>query len=143
MSITVEGVTSRWYPETLYRRIMDIIERKDRLLFIQGDGLQYMEEHAHRADTVWFIDPPYTIAGKRLYKYSDIDHNRLFEIAASVTGHFLITYDNAAEIRYLADKHHLDYRLIEMKTTHHTQKYELLISRSFDWLPSSQQDIEL
>lgn len=95
-----------------------------------------MANNAYRKDFSWFIDPPYTIAGKRLYRYSEIDHNRLFEIASQFAGDFLITYDNVAEIRYLADKHHLNYRLIEMKTTHHTAKYELLISNSFEWLPS-------
>ena len=131
-----KGLTSRWYPETLCSRIADISARRERIKFLHSDGLQVMRENAHRTDCVWFIDPPYTIAGKRLYRHSDIDNNLLFEIASSFAGDFLMTYDNVNEIRYLADKYRLAYRLISMNTTHHTAKYELLISRSFDWLPA-------
>ena len=129
-----KGLTSRWYPETLRRRILDIASRKDQITFIAGDGLQIMRDHTQRTDCAWFIDPPYTIAGKRLYRHSDIDHEELFRIAGSLKGDFLITYDNASEIRYLAEKNGLDTRLITMTTTHHTAKCELLIGRSLDWL---------
>ena len=129
-----KGLTSRWYPETLGKRISEIIERKFRINFLHCDGLEVMSRHAQRSDCVWFIDPPYTIAGKRLYTHFDIDHQRLFQLASELAGDFLMTYDNADEIRYLADQYHLEYRLIAMKTTHHTAKYELLIGRSFDWL---------
>lgn len=129
-----KGLSSRWYPETLCRRILDIVGVKDRITALNCDGLAIMRENAHRPDCIWFIDPPYTVAGKRLYRYSEVDHGQLFEIASNLAGDFLMTYDNVAEIRYLADKHHLAYRLISMKTTHHTAKYELLIGKSFDWL---------
>ena len=130
-----KGLTSRWYPETLCRRILDIVAQKDRIVFIPGDGLQTMREHAAQPDCLWFIDPPYTVAGKRLYLHSDIDHEELFHIVSTLQGDFLITYDNAAEIQYLAEKAGLDTRQIAMTTTHHTAKRELLIGRSLDWLP--------
>ena len=34
-------------------------------------------------------------AGKRLYKYCDIDHEELFSTCETLKGDFLITYDNA------------------------------------------------
>lgn len=129
-----KGLTSRWYPETLSRRIRDIIAEKGRFTFIQGDGLQLMHDQADREDCVWFIDPPYTVAGKRLYRHSDIDHDLLFSHASRLAGDVLMTYDNADEIRFLADKYHLEHQRIAMKTTHHLAKYELLIGRSLNWL---------
>lgn len=46
----------------------------------------------------------------------------------------MLTYDDTSEIRGLADKYKLAYRTIPMKTTHHIQKDELIISDNFDWL---------
>lgn len=45
----------------------------------------------------------------------------------------MLTYDDTTEIRGLAEKYKLDFRTIPMKTTHHIQKNELIISDNFDW----------
>lgn len=59
-----KGLSSRWYPQTLRTRILNIAAVADRIHFIEGDGLQVMQDNAARADAVFFIDPPYTAAGK-------------------------------------------------------------------------------
>lgn len=128
------GIGSRWYPETLYKRIADLVEIKQRLSFIQGDGVQVIRRYSSHADAVFFIDPPYTVAGRRLYTHSQIDHHALFEAVAALAGDFLMTYDNAEEIRELAVHHGFRTELVPMKSTHHERKLELLIGRSFDWL---------
>lgn len=85
-----KGIASRWYPETLARRIRGIYAMRDRITFIEGDGLEVMRQNAARTDTVYFIDPPYTApgkrAGKRLYVFNEIDHEGLFDLAATVPG---------------------------------------------------------
>jgi len=129
-----KGLSSRWYPQTLRRRILQIVEHSDRIRFTAGDGLKVLRSLQGRTDVVFFIDPPYTVAGRRLYKYFEVDHNDLFAIASRLKGNFLMTYDSADEIRSLADEHGFDRRAIEMKTTHHRQKTELLIGRDLDWL---------
>lgn len=132
------GVASRWYPVTLKRRILDIVQQRERFCFIQGDGLAVIEQNLHRNDAVFFIDPPYTAsskkAGSRLYRYSEIDHERLFALASCIAGDFLMTYDHADEILQLAKQHNLDTEPIAMKNTHHAQMTELLIGRKLDWL---------
>ena len=128
------GIASRWYPETLARRILNIADIRDRITFIQGDGLEYIEKHAHRAKVAYFIDPPYTVAGRRLYRYSEIDHRRLFSMTNDLAGDFLMTYDNAAEITELASEFRLETRAVAMKNTHHTHMRELLIGRNLDWM---------
>ena len=129
-----KGLLSRWYPETLHRRILNIIMFKSGIDFICGDGMNLMKETADRTDTLYFIDPPYTVAGKRLYQYPNIDHAMLFSLANELKGDFLITYDDALDIRTLASEHGFDLRLIPMMNTHHATKNELLISRNLDWL---------
>jgi len=129
-----KGLASRWYPETLRKRILDIVSIKHRLRFEQGDGIAYMLKNARRRDAVFFIDPPYVVAGRRLYTFSEVDHLRLFEAAKELAGDILITYDDTPEIRSLAEQNGFDIRPVAMKNTHHATKTELLISRSLDWL---------
>ena len=43
----------------------------------------------------------------------------------------MLTYDDADEIRRLADKYRLSFRTIAMKTTHHLEKNEIIISDNF------------
>jgi len=128
------GIASRWYPETLARRIREINARKDRLVFIQGDGLALIAEHAEDEDTVFYVDPPYTVAAKRLYTCWQVDHEALFAQMQRVRGDFLMTYDNTAEVRGLARRFGFASRPIAMKNTHHKKMTELLIGRDLSWL---------
>ena len=132
-----KGLTSRWYPETLKRRIIDILSVRDRIRFLEGDGLEMLRNHADRADAVFFIDPPYTAGGKRagsrLYRHTDLDHEALFALAATLAGDFLMTYDNASELHDLARRYNFDTHPVAMKNTHHAEMTELLIGRDLDW----------
>lgn len=129
-----KGLASRWYPSTLIRRIKEIHLLRDKISFIHGDAFITMEQYKDHPDTFFFIDPPYTIAGKRLYKHYNVDHQRIFELASQMKGHFLLTYDDTEEIRHYARSFGLPYQTIPMQTTHLITKEELLISDNFDWL---------
>lgn len=128
------GLRSRWYPETLARRIREINREKDRLTFVEGDGFGLIEEHKADAEAAFYIDPPYTLAARRLYKVWEIEHARLFAAMADCKGDFLMSYDNTAEIAKLAKKHAFESRPIAMKNTHHAKMTELLIGRDLSWL---------
>ena len=70
-----------------------------------------MRDNAHRSDAVFFIDPPYTVAGRRLYRHSELDHEAIFDIAAHLRQDYLITYDNCDQIAaHLARSRGLDTR---------------------------------
>ncbi|MGC9316912.1 MAG: DNA adenine methylase [Armatimonadota bacterium] len=127
------GIGSRWYPDTLCRRIREIMARRDRIRFIHGDGFEVMERHLAAPESAYFIDPPYTVAGRRLYRHSEVDHEYLFRLAAMARGPFLMTYDHSEEILALAEAHDFDVAEVAMKTTHHTEKMELFISRDLSW----------
>jgi DNA adenine methylase len=128
------GVRSRWYPETLKKRIETISAHREKITFVHGDGLSYLRAHRRAKRLALFIDPPYTVAGERLYTHSELDHRRLFEIAAAVSGNVLMTYDNTPEVRSLAREFGFQYKRVAVRTTHHSVKAELLISREFSWL---------
>ena len=135
-----KGIRSRWYPATLAKRFVNLNHVAQRIDFRCGDGLEAIQEFASRPDVVYFIDPPYTAggkkAGKRLYKYFEIDHERLFTICESVRGDFLITYDNADEVRSMARAHGFQMRLIPMTNTHHATMEELVIGENLSWMDS-------
>ena len=128
-----KGITSRWYPKTLRDRILSINYVKDKMTFISGDAFEVLEKNLNNKNIYFFIDPPYTIAGKRLYTYFDINHERLFKLTAQLKGKFMLTYDDTPEIRQLANKYNLQFRTIPMKTTLHFEKNEIIISDNFSW----------
>jgi len=132
-----KGIASRWYPKTLRNRILAINYVKDKIKFISGDAFKILEQSLNNSDAYFFIDPPYTIAGKRLYTHFIIDHERLFKLTSQLKGKFMLTYDDTTEIRKLADKYHLQYTTIPMKTTLHFEKNEIIISDNFSWWTDS------
>lgn len=130
-----KGIASRWYPETLARRIGEIYQHRARLAFTEQDGLTAIDERTEDPRTAYFVDPPYPVAGRRLYKYHELDHEMLLEKLSCVSGPVLITYDQNREIQIMAEAKGFLTREIPMKSTHHEKKLELLISKDFSWLP--------
>jgi len=132
-----KGILSRWYPQTIAKRISSITHVADRIRFIHGDAFAVMTEFRDTDGTVFFIDPPYTAGGKRagsrLYTHSEVDHERLFSLCESLRGDFLMTYDNAEEVRELAARHGFDTRPVAVNDMHHAEMTELLIGRDLRW----------
>jgi DNA adenine methylase len=135
------GLHSRWYPVTLKKRILDIVRHRERITFIAGDGFDLLKRFADRPDALIFIDPPYTVAGKRagsrLYSHPSIDHEELFRVCSTLRGDFLMTYDDAAEVRSLAERFGFAMQAVAMKNTHHAKMHELLIGRNLEWVVES------
>ncbi|MEO8151191.1 MAG: DNA adenine methylase [Bacteroidia bacterium] len=132
-----KGISSRWYPKTLRDRIISISFVMDKIDFVRGDAFEILKQNINNEKAYFFIDPPYTVAGKRLYKYFEIDHENLFELTAQLKGKFMLTYDDTTDIRKLAGKYNLQFRTIPMKTTHHLEKNEIIISDNFSWWTES------
>lgn len=133
-----KGILSRWYPQTLQKRIREIARIKGCICFIEGDGIEIIREYAQNANATFFIDPPYTAstkkAGARLYKYHQLDHDELFQEVSRIKGNFLMTYDDAKEVRKLARNYGLYYKVVSMRNTHHIVLNELLIGKNLDWV---------
>ncbi len=132
-----KGVASRWYPETISRRIRAIAKHAHRIDFRQTDGLEIIEQlpppRNAPTPTAIFVDPPYTAAGKqagkRLYNHNGLDHPGLFQRLAQSEADFLMTYDHSPEILDLTRKHNFHAKRVNMKNTHHAQIWELVITR--------------
>jgi DNA adenine methylase len=128
-----KGIASRWYPETLAKRIMAIDSVRSKLTLIEGDGIDVIDEHKMQKSTAFFIDPPYTAgtggkrAGKRLYTYNELDHDRLFSLVSSVKGEFLMTYDDDIEVMAMAKNKGFKVCKVPMRGTHHREILELVI----------------
>jgi DNA adenine methylase len=131
------GIASRWYPETLAKRILDIERVKHLIRFMHCDGFEVTRAFREPQGAVFFFDPPYTAGGKRagtrLYTHFEIDHARLFDIAAGLKGDFLMTYDLSVEVAELALLHGFDVEQIPMTNKHHAEMRELLIARDLAW----------
>lgn len=135
-----KGIKSRWYAGTLRKRIQNIKQFRHRMTFIEGDGIEAINQYGTHDRAVFFIDPPYTAgkngrrAGTRLYKHFELDHERLFTCAERINGDFLMTYDNADEVKQLAKRHGFESRTISMMNTHHATMEELAIGRDLSWI---------
>ena len=64
-----KGISSRWYPETIANRISEANKLGKKITFIYGDAFNLIEENIKKPNAFFFIDPPYTVAGKRLYNH--------------------------------------------------------------------------
>ena len=132
-----KGLRSRWYPETLAKRIKAIASMREHIQFHQGDGIEFMQLHLEDTNTVFFMDPPYTAGGKRagarLYTHYELDHALLFDVTRQLKGDFLMTYDDASMVKELADRYGFQVEPILMSGTHHAKTTELLIGRNVEW----------
>jgi DNA adenine methylase len=128
------GVASRWYPDTLIFRIQVLKAMHPLIDFFEIDAFSLIERFMFRSDVAFFVDPPYTAgngkrAGRRLYKHNEIDHPALFKLLARAAGPVLMTYDDCDEVEEMAKKHGFDVERVPMRSTHHVEKNELLVSK--------------
>jgi len=136
------GLNSRWYPETLARRIQEIAGVRERFSFMEADGFEVIRRYADDESAAFFVDPPYTVASRRLYLHWQVDHRSLFALLAKAKGDVLMTYDNTREIASLASEFGFETQAIAMKNTHHAKMTELLIGKDLSWLRSAANDRE-
>ncbi len=127
------GLNSRWYPETLSKRIGLLRTLRDRVSFQRCDAFQTIQQFIANPNAFFFIDPPYTAggkkAGKRLYTHSEVDHEALFSLMAISRGSVMMTYDDTKEVRQMAISHGFRIQTVPMKSTHHAIMHELLIMK--------------
>ena len=136
------GLRSRWYPKTLAKRIREIDQVRACFTFIEGDGIEVIRAYADVENAAFFVDPPYTVAARRLYEHWQIDHRALFDLLTGVEGDVLLTYDNTGEIAALARECAFESEPITMKNTHHAKMTELLIGKNLEWLMGSSSALE-
>jgi len=126
------GISSRWYPETLARRIREISMNLDRISFHAGDGFALIDEYLAEESAAFYVDPPYMKAARRLYRNWQVDHRRLFEKMAVVSGSFLMSYDNDGEIQDMAREFGFECRPVPSAPTCSSHRNKVVISKDIN-----------
>jgi DNA adenine methylase len=125
------GITSRWYPKTLAKRVTSTNALRDKITFIQGDGLKVLKSFAKKSRVAAFVDPPYVVngrgAGRRLYAHHDVDCDELFDVIRSFCGAMVITYHRSVIVERHADALGLKPHTITVQTGHASPKREVII----------------
>lgn len=132
------GLSSRWYPHTLANRIRTIAAARERFSFVEGDGMEVVQAYACERNAAFFVDPPYTVAARRLYLHWQLDQRSLFGLLKRVEGDILLTYDSTVEIANLATEFGFETQAVAMKNTHHARMKELLVGKDLTWLRLAQ-----
>lgn len=126
-----KGIHSRWYPETLAKRIESIHALRNKITIIQGDGLETLKKFSSTPNTAAFIDPPYVAKGKgaglRLYTHYDVDCQKLFAAVSNFTGPVIVTYHRSEVVQREAKAVGLECRSVSMHTAHTVAKRQLMI----------------
>lgn len=129
-----KGISSRWYPETLIKRIGQIYRIADRIEFVSGDGIALLRSYSNEGDCCAFVDPPYVAggmgAGTRLYEHFDVSPETVFETLNDFSGPALITYHRSRVVRRLADAAGMVCSEITMRTAHDKNRRELFITKN-------------
>lgn len=125
------GIRSRWYPETLSKRIALTSALRRKITFVPEDGLKVMKGYCKQPRAVAFVDPPYVVngrgAGARLYACHDVKCNELFDVIAQFRGAAVITYHRSVIVERLARKHGIEQHSITVQTGHTKKKRELIM----------------
>lgn len=98
-------IDCRFNRDDLVRRVRRIAKYRSRIHLYHRDALAFLSESRQKLplSTFIFIDPPYFNKGSGLYTsfYDPSDHNILASAVLGLENPWVVTYDNASEIRRL------------------------------------------
>ncbi len=125
------GIQSRWYPETLARRVEAVHALRSKITFACGDGLEALRVYSDTPNAVAFVDPPYVAngrgAGLRLYSYHDVSCEKLFKAIRGFSGPVIITYHRSDVVQREAKAAGIDCSTVRMHTAHTVSKRQLIL----------------
>lgn len=110
-------IDCRFPKETIIGRIQAIQKVKESIVFVQeGDWkktIEKAEKHFPRDEIVYYMDPPFFHKSQRLYRkyFQPNEHKQLKEYLSKLKSSWILSYDNASEIKDLYSKN--GSRLIE------------------------------
>lgn len=97
---------ARYHASNLVARIERVAQYRDRINLTRLDALKFLQECALElpSRSLVYLDPPYFLKGQQgLYSnsYEDDDHQSIAEALDSVPFHWIVSYDDEADIRGL------------------------------------------
>src|SRR5206468_3733852 len=126
-----KGIRSRWYPDTLAKRVEAIQTIRHKLTFVEGDGLEILRKFCAIPQTVAFVDPPYVAGGRgaglRLYRHHEVDYKELFKVIRNFSGPMVITYHRSEIVEREAKAAGVECHTVNMHTAHTISKRQLIL----------------
>ena len=122
-------------------------ERLDNVCIENWAFRELVETYKPRTDDMWYLDPPYMVAGERgdyyFHSFDLDDHKDLAEMCHTINdndGNFMVSYDNRSEIMDLYKGYFINViKLIYSGQQHHRiEKKELVIT---NYLPKAQTSL--
>lgn len=92
---------ARFNKNNLISRILQIASLKDKIELYNQDTLSLISSKKEEFNNmILYLDPPYYVKGSSLYKnfYKHDDHGEISAVIKSVSGHWIVSYDNVPEI---------------------------------------------
>lgn len=88
-------IDCRWNTTNLIERIRKVSEMGDYIEVTNDDANNIIGRYQNREDTLLFLDPPYVVQGKTLYKNSFTveDHTKLSNLLIASDTSWVLTYD--------------------------------------------------
>jgi DNA adenine methylase len=127
-------LTHKYCRGAVVERIRRLSCLQDCFEVVHDDGLDIMAGQAEQGDTAFFVDPPYPQEGGNLYKHSDVEHERVFQLCSDASERSLLTYDTTDVVQNLADKYGLNRRRLANENGRRGDTGEFLISSDMGWL---------
>jgi DNA adenine methylase len=103
-------IDARYNAQELVHRIQSIARLKSQISLTRLDALKFLTSgiKSWPCNTLIYLDPPYYVKGRDLYYhfYKHEDHERIARFVQKdiVRQRWLVSYDNAPEIRYLYEE---------------------------------------
>jgi DNA adenine methylase len=115
------------------QRLLAVHSLRHRIRFTEGDAMSLLPDLLNDTDTAAFMDPPYVLNGGgpgiRLYRHTQVDHEKLFSYLAKARCACLATYHPSPTIRRLAGHSGFHVSTKAMQTAHHRTRRELILRK--------------
>ena len=146
INATISKNSGSWHTKLLddldYSR-----KRLDNVLIENMDFYELHDKYPSRKGDMWYMDPPYVVAGERgdyyFFDFDMDDHVRLSKMCQEIDnngGKFMVSYDDREEVREL----YKNFNIKVIKTIyagqqhHRVEKNELVI---VNYIPAEQHDL--
>jgi DNA adenine methylase len=126
-------IDCRFNKEKIIRQISFLANYSDRMEIKFGDAVKFLMDNSNTINAGFsfvYIDPPYYMQGKKLYRHSyvDADHIALANFIRSERYPWLLSYDDHPKIRELYSDNQVQPVYLDYKVKSNRKAQELVIS---------------
>lgn len=126
-------INCRFNKEKIIRQIRAVAKFSDRVDIQFGDAIKFLRANTEQISTGFsftYIDPPYYLQGKKLYRhsYTDKDHMALAAFIREQAYPWLLSYDDHPRIRELYADNPMQPIYLDYKVKSNRTAQELVIS---------------